>query len=194
LRLTKQNEIIPPRQLHLTVATFASPPPPSPHRRRHHQSSPSPHTTAILLCHRVAASAFLTLLYVRIPDPSKFVAVLFVIVRCRAPSPSMVLMHSQFSPILPHLMSFVLWSKNIKRKHTYIKTSHDVNHSDESKNIFRGLLSHFFNVAQEFVSDIEEASIFHSSMDDSLIKLYDYRASKLQHSVPSRQSSNTSES
>ncbi|MED6136815.1 hypothetical protein PIB30_059286 [Stylosanthes scabra] len=31
-------------------------------------------------------------------------------------------------------------------------------------------------------------------MDDSLIKLYEYRASKLQSSVPSRQSSNTSES
>ncbi|MED6208038.1 hypothetical protein PIB30_041351 [Stylosanthes scabra] len=29
--------------------------------------------------------------YVRIPDPSKFVAVLFAIVRCRAPSPSSVL-------------------------------------------------------------------------------------------------------
>ncbi|MED6188445.1 hypothetical protein PIB30_086045 [Stylosanthes scabra] len=84
--------------------------------------------------------------------------------------------------------------KNIKWKHTYIKTSHDVNHSDESKNISRGLHSHFFNVTQEFVSDIEEASILHSSLDDSLIKLYDYRASKLQSSVPSRQSSNASES
>ncbi|MED6125905.1 hypothetical protein PIB30_073071 [Stylosanthes scabra] len=86
------------------------------------------------------------------------------------------------------------WSKNIKRKHTYIKTSHEVKHFDESKNIFRGLRSHFFNVTQEFVSDIEEASILHSSMDDSLIKLYDYRASKLQSSVPSRQNSNASES
>ncbi|MED6176388.1 hypothetical protein PIB30_087760, partial [Stylosanthes scabra] len=86
------------------------------------------------------------------------------------------------------------WSKNIKRKHTYIKTSHDVNHFDECKNIFRGLHSHFFNVAQEFVSDIEEASILHSSMDDSLIKLYEYCASKLQSIVPSRQISNASES
>ncbi|MED6222490.1 hypothetical protein PIB30_064946 [Stylosanthes scabra] len=51
------------------------------------------------------------------------------------------------------------WSKNVKPKHTYIKSSHDVNHSDESNNIFRGLHSHFFNVAQEFVSDVEEASM-----------------------------------
>ncbi|MED6221656.1 hypothetical protein PIB30_056847 [Stylosanthes scabra] len=86
------------------------------------------------------------------------------------------------------------WSKNIKRKHTYIETSHDVNRSDESKNIFRGLRSHFFNVVQEFVSDIEEASILHSTMDDFLIKLYDYLASELQSSIASRQSSNASES
>ncbi|MED6222319.1 hypothetical protein PIB30_063213 [Stylosanthes scabra] len=84
------------------------------------------------------------------------------------------------------------WSKNIKRKHTYIKSSHDVNRSDESMNILRGLHFHFYNVSQEFVSDIEEASILHSSLDDALIKLYDYRASKLQSSVPSRQSSNAS--
>ncbi|MED6180081.1 hypothetical protein PIB30_006893 [Stylosanthes scabra] len=83
--------------------------------------------------------------------------------------------------------------KIIKRKHTYIKSSHDVNRSDESMNILRGLRFHFYNVSQEFVSDIEEASILHSSLDDSLIKLYDYHASKLQSSVPSRQSSNASE-
>ncbi|MED6132775.1 hypothetical protein PIB30_021902 [Stylosanthes scabra] len=60
-------------------------------------------------------------------------------------------------------------------------------------NILRGLRFHFYNVSLEFVSNIEEASILHSSLDDSLIKLYDYRASKLQSSVPSRQSSNASE-
>ncbi|MED6125200.1 hypothetical protein PIB30_066456 [Stylosanthes scabra] len=86
------------------------------------------------------------------------------------------------------------WSKNVRRKHTYIKSSHDVNCSDESNNIFRGLRSHFFNVAQEFVSDIEDASILHLSIEDALIKLYGHRASKLQSSVPNRQSSNPPES
>ncbi|MED6176911.1 hypothetical protein PIB30_092888, partial [Stylosanthes scabra] len=80
------------------------------------------------------------------------------------------------------------WSKNVIRKHTYIKCSHDVNRSEESNNLYRGLCSHFFNVAQDFVRNIEEASILHSAMDGAQTTLHDHRASKEQSSVSSRQS------
>ncbi|KAL4381337.1 hypothetical protein AHAS_Ahas04G0123400 [Arachis hypogaea] len=43
--------------------------------------------------------------------------------------------------VLPH------WSKNIKRKHIYVKSSHDVSRSDESHTAFKRLCAHFFNIA-----------------------------------------------
>ncbi|KAL4344098.1 hypothetical protein AHAS_Ahas11G0144400 [Arachis hypogaea] len=39
------------------------------------------------------------------------------------------------------------WSKNIKRKHTYVKSSHDVSRSDESHVAFTELCAHFYNIA-----------------------------------------------
>ncbi|RYR34940.1 hypothetical protein Ahy_A10g050000 [Arachis hypogaea] len=39
------------------------------------------------------------------------------------------------------------WSKNIMRKDTYIRSSHDVARSDESHNLFRHLCLEFYNVA-----------------------------------------------
>ncbi|RYQ84807.1 hypothetical protein Ahy_B10g104284 [Arachis hypogaea] len=68
------------------------------------------------------------------------------------------------------------WSKNIKRKPTYIKSSHDIRRSDESHNIFRGLCAHFYNVAQEFVDCDDEADMLHAALDDARAKLVDYRA------------------
>ncbi|RYR34685.1 hypothetical protein Ahy_A10g049684 [Arachis hypogaea] len=68
------------------------------------------------------------------------------------------------------------WSKNIKRKHTYIKSSHDIRRSDESHNIFRGLWSHFYNVAQEFMNCDDEADMLHDALEDAKAKLVDYRA------------------
>ncbi|XP_015955918.1 protein FAR1-RELATED SEQUENCE 6-like [Arachis duranensis] len=68
------------------------------------------------------------------------------------------------------------WRKNIKRKHTYIKSSHDVRRLDESHNIFRGLCAHFYNVAQEFVDCDDEADMLHAALDDARAKLVDYRA------------------
>ncbi|XP_025625695.1 protein FAR1-RELATED SEQUENCE 6-like [Arachis hypogaea] len=50
-------------------------------------------------------------------------------------------------------------SKNFIRKHTYIKSSHDVARSNESHNLFRHLCSKFYNVAQEFVACEEKAAI-----------------------------------
>ncbi|XP_015932796.1 protein FAR1-RELATED SEQUENCE 6-like [Arachis duranensis] len=72
--------------------------------------------------------------------------------------------------------SYVLprWSKNIKRKHTYIKSSHDVRCSNESHNIFRGLCAHFYNVAQEFVDCDDEADMLHNVLEDARAKLVDY--------------------
>ncbi|RYQ98605.1 hypothetical protein Ahy_B07g086361 [Arachis hypogaea] len=72
--------------------------------------------------------------------------------------------------VLPH------WSKNIKRKHTYIKSSHDVRHSDESHNLFRGLCAHFYNVTQEFVNGNDEADMLHAALNNARAKLVDYRA------------------
>ncbi|KAL4381271.1 hypothetical protein AHAS_Ahas04G0116800 [Arachis hypogaea] len=68
------------------------------------------------------------------------------------------------------------WKKNIKRKHTYIKSSHDVRRSDESHNIFKGLCVHFYNIAQKFVDCDNEANILHAALDDVRTKLVDYHA------------------
>ncbi|MED6126259.1 hypothetical protein PIB30_076611 [Stylosanthes scabra] len=85
------------------------------------------------------------------------------------------------------------WSKNVRWKHTYIKSCHDVNSSNESNNFYKGLYSHFFNIAQDFVRNIKEASILHSVMDGTQTTLHDHCASKDQSSVPSQQSNKTPE-
>ncbi|RYR04981.1 hypothetical protein Ahy_B06g084796 [Arachis hypogaea] len=64
--------------------------------------------------------------------------------------------------------------KSIKRKHTYIKSSHDVRHLDESHNIFRGLCAHFYNVAQELVDCDDETDMLHNILEDARAKLVDY--------------------
>ncbi|KAL4344784.1 hypothetical protein AHAS_Ahas11G0213000 [Arachis hypogaea] len=86
---------------------------------------------------------------------------------------------------------FVLprWSKNVQRKHTFIKSIHDEKRSDESHNLFRGLCSHFFNVAQDFVTCEEEAAMLHSSLDELRAKLFDYHANLGPRSVPTTQNS-----
>ncbi|RYR34089.1 hypothetical protein Ahy_A10g048810 [Arachis hypogaea] len=66
------------------------------------------------------------------------------------------------------------YRKNVQCKHTYIKSSYDVNRSDESHNLFRGLCSYFFNVAQNFVTCDEEAAMLHLALDDVRAKLVDY--------------------
>ncbi|MED6208945.1 hypothetical protein PIB30_049840 [Stylosanthes scabra] len=63
-----------------------------------------------------------------------------------------------------------------------------MNSSDESNNLYRGLCSYFFNVVQDFVRNIEDASILHSAIDGAQTTLHDHRASKDQSSVPSQQS------
>ncbi|XP_057740076.1 protein FAR1-RELATED SEQUENCE 5-like [Arachis stenosperma] len=68
------------------------------------------------------------------------------------------------------------WSKNVIRKHTYIKSRHGVARSDESHNLFRHLCSKFYNVAQEFVACDEEAAILRAVLWDAKSKLTDYRA------------------
>ncbi|RYR54478.1 hypothetical protein Ahy_A06g029765 [Arachis hypogaea] len=70
------------------------------------------------------------------------------------------------------------WSKNVQRKHTFIKSSHDEKRSDESHNLFRRLCSHFYNVAQDFVTCEEEAAIS---------KLLDCRANLVSRRVPTSQ-------
>ncbi|KAL4275499.1 hypothetical protein AHAS_Ahas20G0113300 [Arachis hypogaea] len=75
------------------------------------------------------------------------------------------------------------------RKHTFIKSSHDEKRSDESHNLFRRLCSHFYNVAQDFVTCEEEAAMLHSGLDQLRSKLLDCRANLLSRRVPSSQNS-----
>ncbi|KAL4276199.1 Protein FAR1-RELATED SEQUENCE [Arachis hypogaea] len=75
------------------------------------------------------------------------------------------------------------WSKNIKRKHTYVKSSHDVSRSDESHVAFRGLCAHFYNVAQDFVNDDEETALLHAALEETRAKLIAHRAKKRSESV-----------
>ncbi|RYR20735.1 hypothetical protein Ahy_B03g065954 [Arachis hypogaea] len=75
------------------------------------------------------------------------------------------------------------WSKNIKRKHTYIKSSHDVRRSNESHNIFRELCAHFYNVAQEFVDCDDEADMLHNVLEDARAKLEDYHGKMRNNTV-----------
>ncbi|QHO06797.1 Protein FAR1-RELATED SEQUENCE [Arachis hypogaea] len=69
------------------------------------------------------------------------------------------------------------WSKNVIRKHTYIKSSHDVARSNETHNLFKHLCSEFYNVAQDFVACDEEAAILRAALSDAKSRLTDYRAS-----------------
>ncbi|RYR54593.1 hypothetical protein Ahy_A06g029903 [Arachis hypogaea] len=81
------------------------------------------------------------------------------------------------------------WSKNIKRKHTYIKSSHDVRRSNESHNIFRGLCAHFYNVAQEFVDCDDEADMLHNVLEDARAKLADYHGRMRNNTVATEHNS-----
>ncbi|RYR28997.1 hypothetical protein Ahy_B01g053242 [Arachis hypogaea] len=65
------------------------------------------------------------------------------------------------------------WSKNVIRKHTYIKSSHDVARTDESLNLFRRLCLEFYNAAQEFVACDEEVVILRAALWDTKSKLVD---------------------
>ncbi|KAL4301043.1 hypothetical protein AHAS_Ahas17G0261400 [Arachis hypogaea] len=75
------------------------------------------------------------------------------------------------------------------RKHTFIKSSHDEKRLNESHNLFRRLYSHFYIVAQDFVTCEEEAAMLHSGLDQLRSKLLDYRANLVSRRVPSSQNS-----
>ncbi|RYR57730.1 hypothetical protein Ahy_A05g023435 [Arachis hypogaea] len=65
---------------------------------------------------------------------------------------------------------------NVYRKHTHIRSSHDSRRFDESMNIFRGLCVDFYNVAQDFVHDKEEADILRSAFASAKVALSKHRA------------------
>ncbi|KAL4364833.1 hypothetical protein AHAS_Ahas07G0045600 [Arachis hypogaea] len=75
------------------------------------------------------------------------------------------------------------WRKNIKRKHTYVKSSHDVSRSDESHVAFRGLCAHFYNIVQDFVNDDEETALLHAALEETRAKLTTHRVKKRSESV-----------
>ncbi|XP_057719407.1 protein FAR1-RELATED SEQUENCE 6-like [Arachis stenosperma] len=79
--------------------------------------------------------------------------------------------------IVPSCYVLPRWSKNVIRKHTYIKSSHDVAQTDESHNLFWRLCSEFYNIAHEFVACDEETAILRAALWDAKSKLTDYRAS-----------------
>ncbi|KAL4314211.1 hypothetical protein AHAS_Ahas15G0062400 [Arachis hypogaea] len=86
------------------------------------------------------------------------------------------------------------WSKKIKRKHTYVKSSHDVSRSDKSHVAFRRLCAHFYNVAQEFVTDDEETALLHVVLEETRAKLAAHRAKKRSESVAETQTNIGSQS
>ncbi|KAL4370231.1 hypothetical protein AHAS_Ahas06G0045100 [Arachis hypogaea] len=67
------------------------------------------------------------------------------------------------------------WSKNVSRRHTYIKSSIDMDRSDESMTIFRQLCSDFYNIAQDFVATPEVAAILRGAMDSAREKLREHK-------------------
>ncbi|RYR18117.1 hypothetical protein Ahy_B03g062744 [Arachis hypogaea] len=86
------------------------------------------------------------------------------------------------------------WSKKIKHKHTYVKSSHDVSRSDESHVAFRGLCAHFYNVAQEFIDDDDETALLHVALEETKAKLAAHRAKKRSESVSETQTNIGSQS
>ncbi|RYR30970.1 hypothetical protein Ahy_B01g055763 [Arachis hypogaea] len=79
-----------------------------------------------------------------------------------------------------------LWSKNVSRRHTYIRSSIDMDRSDESMTIFRELCSDFYNIAQDFVATPEVAAILRDAMDSARHKLKEHKESEHQAAhVPS---------
>ncbi|RYR40377.1 hypothetical protein Ahy_A09g046132 [Arachis hypogaea] len=84
---------------------------------------------------------------------------------------------NKFESTVPGCYVLPRWSKNVIRKHTYVKSSHDVARSDESNNLIRHLCSEFYNVVQEFVACDEEAAILRAALWDVKSKLIDYRGS-----------------
>ncbi|XP_057755439.1 protein FAR1-RELATED SEQUENCE 9-like [Arachis stenosperma] len=70
------------------------------------------------------------------------------------------------------------WCKNIKRKHTYVKSSHDFSQSDESHTEFRGSCAHFYNIAQEFVNDDDKTALLHAALEETRAKLTAHHAKK----------------
>ncbi|KAL4299169.1 hypothetical protein AHAS_Ahas17G0074000 [Arachis hypogaea] len=86
------------------------------------------------------------------------------------------------------------WSKNTKRKHTYVKSSHDVSRSDESHVAFRGLCAHFYNIAQDFVNDDEETALLHAALEETRAKLTAHRVKKRSETVADSYNNNGSTS
>ncbi|XP_057759253.1 protein FAR1-RELATED SEQUENCE 5-like [Arachis stenosperma] len=79
------------------------------------------------------------------------------------------------------------WSKKIKRKHTYVKSSHDVRQSDESHVAFRGLFAHFYNVTQEFIGDDDETALQYVALEETRARLDAHRAKKRSEGVSKTQ-------
>ncbi|XP_072066934.1 protein FAR1-RELATED SEQUENCE 5-like [Arachis hypogaea] len=70
------------------------------------------------------------------------------------------------------------WSKNVSQRHTYIRSSIDMDRSDESMTIFRQLCSDFYNVAQDFVATPDVAAILRDAMDSARQKLKEHKESE----------------
>ncbi|RYR78795.1 hypothetical protein Ahy_A01g003654 [Arachis hypogaea] len=75
------------------------------------------------------------------------------------------------------------WSKKIKRKHTYVKSSNNISRSDESHVAFKGLCAHFYNIAQEFIGDHDKTALLHPALEETRTKLVVHRAKKRSNSM-----------
>ncbi|XP_025679071.1 protein FAR1-RELATED SEQUENCE 9-like [Arachis hypogaea] len=95
---------------------------------------------------------------------------------------------------VPNRYVLLRWSKNTKRKHTYVKSSHNVSRSDESHVAFKGLCAHFYNIAQDFVNDDEETALLHAALEETRAKLTAHRVKKRYETVADSHNNNGSTS
>ncbi|XP_015945172.1 protein FAR1-RELATED SEQUENCE 3-like [Arachis duranensis] len=72
------------------------------------------------------------------------------------------------------------WSKYVSRRHTYIRSSLDMDRFDDSMTIFRELCYDFYNVAQNFVATLEVATILRDAMPSARHELKEYKESEHQ--------------
>ncbi|RYR67733.1 hypothetical protein Ahy_A03g014124 isoform A [Arachis hypogaea] len=78
------------------------------------------------------------------------------------------------------------WSKNVSRRHTYIRSSLDMDRSNDNMTIFRELCFDFYNVAQDFMATPEVTVILRDTIDSARNKFKEHKKSEHQAAhVPS---------
>ncbi|RYR09078.1 hypothetical protein Ahy_B05g077147 [Arachis hypogaea] len=87
-----------------------------------------------------------------------------------------ILCHHSLSGLIFEQNILEGWSKNVKRRHTHIKTSHDEPLLEPRSKKFDNLVFRSQNIC-EFVSESEELTvILHCSYDNAMVEMQEYKA------------------